>query len=148
MIKTFFMRATGVTMLALAALLTQAQTPAPELKHFDQGGLSFDYPGDVKFEDKTDTPGQQLVVTCAGNGAQIMVVSRYAMIDTADQLATARQEVFEVFVAAMVKEFERQQAKVQRVEKQIEVGGIQASGIRLRAVLAGESGKLRPIGSY
>ncbi len=138
--KILFTRAAGVIALALVFLLANAQTPAPELSHFSKGGLSFDYPADVKFEDKTESEGQQLVLTYARDGAQIMVMSRYDVIDTAGQLAKARQDVFDFFVDSMVKEFEGQQAKVERAEKQIEVGGAQASGVRLRAVLGGEPG--------
>ncbi len=139
MIKTFVMTAAAVMALAFISLLAGGQTPAPRLNHFSKSGLSFDYPADVKFEDKSETAGQQLVLTCAG-GAQIMVTSRYEMIDTAAQLAKARADLFDSFVNSLVNEFERQQAKVERSEKQIEIGGAQASGVRLRAVLGGEPG--------
>ena len=135
-----FKRAVGIIALALIPLLSNGQTPDPEFKHFEKDGLSFDYPANAKFEDRTESGGQHLVLTHAGTGAQIMVVARYDMIDTAEQLAKARKDVFDFFVDSIVKEFERQQAKVERVEKQIEVGGSQATGVRLRAVLGGEPG--------
>jgi hypothetical protein len=126
--------------LAVFCLSVDAQTPAPELKHFAKGGLSFDYPADLTFEDQSETGGQHLVLTHAEKGAQIMVMARYERIDSPEQLAKARKEVFDYFVDAMVKEFERQKAQVEHVETQIEVGGSQASGVRLRAVLGGEPG--------
>jgi hypothetical protein len=133
-------RAAGVIALTLISILASAQTSAPALNHFSKEGLFFDYPADVKFEDKTDSGGQHLELTHAGTGAQIMVISRYDTIDTAEPLAKARHDVFDFFVDAMVKEFERQEAKVERFETQMEVGGAQGSGVRLRAVLGGEPG--------
>jgi hypothetical protein len=133
-------RAGCVIALALISMVVSAQTPTSALNHFFKEGLSFDYPADVKFEDKTGSGGQHLVLTHAGTGAQIMVVSRYDVIDTAEQLAKARHDVFDFFVDSMVKQFEIQEAKIERSETQIEVGGAQASGLRLRAVLAGEPG--------
>ncbi len=133
-------KAAGVIALTLISILASAQTPAPALNHFSKWGLSFDYPADVTCEDKTDSGGQHLVLTHAENGAQIMVMSRYDTIDTADQLAKARKDVFDFFVNTMIREFEKEQAKVERAERQMEVGGAQASGVRLRAVLEGEPG--------
>ncbi len=108
--------------------------------HFAKNGLVFDYPVGMKFEDRSNAVGQQLVLTHAGTGAQVMVWARYDMIDTAEQVAKARKEVFDFFVDAMAKEFDRQGAKVDRADKQIEVGGTQASGVRLRAILQSEAG--------
>jgi hypothetical protein len=48
--------------------------------------------------------------------------------------------VFDLFVDTMIKEFEKQQAKVERADTKIEVGGAQASGVGLRTVLDGELG--------
>jgi hypothetical protein len=124
--------------LAVFCLSANAQTPAPELKHFAKGGLSFDYPADLTFEDQSETAGQHLVLTYAEGGALIMVMDE--RIDSPEQLAKARKEVFDYFVHAMVKEFERQKAQVEHIEGQTEVGGSQASGVRLRAVLGGEPG--------
>jgi len=125
---------------AASCLAANAQRPAPELKHFAKGGLSFDYPAEVTFEDQSEPGGQHLVLTYANSGAQIMVMARYEIIDSPEQLAKARKEVFDYFVDAIVKEFERQKAQVEHVERQIEVGGAQASGVRLRAMLGGEPG--------
>jgi hypothetical protein len=126
--------------LAAFWLSANAQTPAPELKHFGKSGLSFDCPADVKLEDRTGSATQHLVLTHAQNGAQIMVMSRYEMIDSPEQLAKARKDVFDFFVDSMVKEFERQKAQVERAERHIEIAGSEASGVRLRAVLEGEPG--------
>ena len=140
------MRASGFIALALVSFLVSAQTPAPALNHFSKHDLSFDYPAAAKFEDKSGSAGQHLVLTHAQNGAQIMIMARYEIIDSPEQLAKARKEVLDFFVDSMIKEFERQQAKVERAEKQIEVAGAQASGVRLRAVLDGEPGNAEVYG--
>ena len=134
------MRASGIIALALVSILVSAQTPAPALNHFSKDNLSFDYPAGVTLEDNTASAGQHLVLTHKQGGAQIMVMARYEMIDSPEQLAKARREVFDSFVDSMIKEFERQKAHVDRAERHIEVGGAEASGVRLRTVLDGAPG--------
>src|SRR6266550_2102467 len=58
--------------------------------NFSRNGLVFDYPNGTKIEDLSDQNGQQLVLVPSGGGAQIMVVSRYEKITTAEQLNKAR----------------------------------------------------------
>ena len=67
MMTTVVMTAAGVMALALISVLANGQTPAPGLNHFYKSGLSFNYPADGKLEDKTETEGQHLVLTCAGS---------------------------------------------------------------------------------
>jgi len=137
-VKTLFIRAAGIVALTLVLLIANAQTPAPELKHFSKGGLSFDYPADVGLQDKSESGGQKLVLTHADHGAQIIITARYQLIDSAEQIAQAKKEVLDSFVDRMVKEFESQKTHVEHAERQIEVGGSQASGVRLRCVLNGQ----------
>ncbi len=132
---------TNFLTLALLGLTANAQAPSSELKHFAREGLSFDYPAAVKFEDASGPLGQTLILTQGEGGAQIMVISRYEFVDSPEQLAKAREEVFDKFVAAMMQEFKKQEAeKVERTEKKIEVGGLEASGVRLHALLGSEPG--------
>jgi hypothetical protein len=139
-------KATGLIALALVSLLANAQTPAPALNHFSKDKLSFDYTADVTLKDVSTSGTQHLILTHALNGAQIMVIARYEMIDSPEQLATARKEVLDSLVDSMVKEFERGKAQVDRAERHLEVAGVEASGVRLRSVLDGVAGNVEIYG--
>jgi hypothetical protein len=120
-------------------LLVFAQTPAQDLKHFAAKGLSFDYPAAIELEDRSSPNGQHLVIQ-SKDRAQIMIVSRYAHITSAEQLAAARREIVDSFVETMWQQIHEQDPSVLRTPAQIEVAGAQATGVRLRAVLNNELG--------
>lgn len=122
--------------LAALCLTANAQSPGQKLKHFAREGLSFDYPADYHFDDKSGPSGQTLELANEEHAAQIMVISRYEVINSPEQLAKAQREVTESFVETLTREFKSQQAQIERSESRIEVGGAQASGVHLRAVLA------------
>jgi hypothetical protein len=117
-----------------------AQSPTLDpLKHFSVDGLSFDYPAAIELEDHSTQSGQHLVIQAKGQ-AQIMIVSRYARINTADELAAARHEVVDSFIETMWKEIHEQDPNLSRTPAQIEVAGRRAPGVKLRAVLENQPG--------
>jgi hypothetical protein len=132
-----------VLMTVLVSVLYQsarAQAPAHEaLKHFAVKGLSFDYPATIELEDHSTPSGQHLVIQ-GKDHAQIMIVSRYAQINTAGELAAARHEVVDSFIETMWQQIHEQDANLVRTAAQIEVAGAQATGVRLRAVLENQPG--------
>jgi hypothetical protein len=132
-----------VVMTVLAFALCQSplaqSTAHDQLKHFAEKGLSFDYPGEIELEDHGTSSGQHLVIQSKGQ-AQIMIVSRYAQINTAAELAAARHEVVDSFIATMWQEIHEQDPNVLRTAAQVEVAGAQATGVRLRAVLDNQPG--------
>ena len=132
-----------VLMTVLASVLSQsalAQDPAHEaLKHFAVKGLSFDYPATIELEDHGTSSGQHLVIQSKDH-AQIMIVARYAQINTAEELAAARHEVVDSFIDTMWQQIHEQDPNVLRTAAQIEVAGAQATGVRLRAVLENQPG--------
>jgi hypothetical protein len=120
-------------------LLVFAQTAAQELKHFAAKGLSFDYPAAIELDDRSSPNGQHLVIQ-SKDRAQIMIVSRYAQITSAEQLATARTEIVDSFIETMWQQIHDRDPNVLRTPAQIDVAGAQATGVRLRAVLNNELG--------
>jgi len=136
MMKRFFAELISAAALGL---LVFAQTPAQELKHFAAQGLSFDYPAAIELDDRSSPNGQHLVIQSAGR-AQIMIVSRYAQITSAEQLAAARREIVDSFVETMWQQIHDQDPNVLRTPAQIEVAGAQAKGVRMRAVLNNQPG--------
>jgi hypothetical protein len=136
MMKRFFAMLMSAGALGL---LVFAQAPAQELKHFAATGLSFDYPATIELDDRSNPGGQHLVIQSAGR-AQIMIVSRYAQITSAEQLAAARHEIVDSFVETMWQQIHEQDPNVLRTPAQIEVAGAQATGVTLRAVLNNQPG--------
>jgi hypothetical protein len=135
-----------LALLILCGAQAVAQSPAvgnapDQMSHFVKDGLSFDYPTGWKIEDLSTQNGQQLVLTNGGSGAQIMVISRFERIGSADQLATARHEVADTFIETMWQELQKIDPKVSRTTAQIEAAGAQATGVSLRAVLSNEPGR-------
>lgn len=132
-----------VTIMALAlGQLIFAQSPvapAPGVRHFAENGLSFDYPGGIELDDRSTASGQHLVIQ-SKDRAQIMILSRYAQITTAEELATARHEIVDSFIETIWQQIHEQDPNVSRSAAQIEVAGAQATGVRLRAVLGNEPG--------
>jgi hypothetical protein len=132
-----------VLMTVLAFALCQsamAQSAAHEqLKHFAVKGLSFDYPADSEIEDHGTPSGQHLVIQSKGQ-AQIMIVSRFAQINTAAELAAARHEVVDCFIETMWQQIHEQDPNLSRTAAQVEVASAQATGVRLRAVLDNQPG--------
>jgi hypothetical protein len=135
MMKTLF----SLLMTLALCQLAFAQTPAQDLKHFADKGLSFDYPAAIVVDDRSSPTGQHLVIASTGK-AQIMIVSRFAQINSAEDLAAARHEVVDSFIETMWQQIHEQDPNLSRAPAQIDVSGVQATGVRLRAVLNNEPG--------
>ena len=128
-----------VTMTVLAMCQGALAQSTQRLKHFAVEGLSFDYPAAIELDDRSAPGVQHLVIQSKGR-AQIMIVSRFDQITTADELAAARHEVVDPFVETVWKQIHEDDPNVARTAAQIQVGGAQATGVRLRAVLNNEPG--------
>jgi hypothetical protein len=138
MIKRLF--AALITIVALAFCQSlMAQTTAPTLKHFAAHGLSFDYPETIELDDRSSAVGQHLIIQ-GKNRAQIMIVSRYAQINTTEELAAARHEIVDSFIETMWKQIQGDDPNVSRADAKIEVAKTQATGVKMRAVLNNEPG--------
>jgi hypothetical protein len=127
-----------ITLLLCLPVCAQVQSKQPT--RFSENGLVFDYPADMKLEDMSTDGGQQLVLVQGNGGAQIMIISRYDKISEG-QLATARREVADAFATKMSDELKKLDPKLTSEPAQIAVGGGQATGVRLRAVLNNEPGR-------
>ncbi|HMJ24271.1 MAG TPA: hypothetical protein VK475_00500 [Pyrinomonadaceae bacterium] len=129
-----------ITIVALASCRSaMAQTTTPTLKHFAAHGLSFDYPATVELDDRTSAVGQHLIIQ-SKDRAQIMIVSRYAQINTAEELAAAKREIVDSFIETMWKQIQADDPNVSRADAKIEVANARATGVKMRAVLNNEPG--------
>ena len=140
--KQVMKKLSTVLMTIMALSLGQpafAQSTAPDLKHFSVKGLSFDYPATIELDDRSGPSVQHLVIQ-SKDRAQIMIVSRFAQIHTAEELAAARREVVDSFIETMWQQIHEQDPNVSRTVAQVEVAGQQAPGVRMRAVLENQPG--------
>ena len=129
-----------MTLISLALCQSAfAQSPAPDLRHFAGKGLSFDYPAAIELKDRSGPGGQHLVLQ-SQDRAQIMIVSRFTQIHTAEELAAARRDIVDTFIETMWQQIHESDPNVSRTPAQIEVAGAQATGVRLRAVMNNEPG--------
>jgi hypothetical protein len=69
-----------------------------------------------------------------------MVLSRFALINTAAELDAARHEIVDSFVETMWKQIQADDPNVSRADSRIEIADAQATGVRMRAVLNNEPG--------
>ena len=130
----------SLTLFLLFSLPVRAQSQKAEMKRFAKEGLAFDYPVIWTLEDRSQEKAQHLILIRGSSGAQIMFIVQRETITTPDQQAAARRAMTEPLIEAMEKEFERLGARPERSTATIAVGGAQAEGVRLRAVLDGVPG--------
>lgn len=135
-------RLRSLATLTFFCLPIYAQSSSSQAGRYAKDGLSFEYPARTAMEDRSTPSGQHLVLVDKGTGAQIMVMSRYDEISSADQLAKARHEVADAFADTMLQELRKSDPTVERSTTEIEIGGVQAPGVRFRAVLGGEPGRI------
>jgi hypothetical protein len=131
----------SLVLVALFCLSVFAQSRPTEATRYAKNGLSFEYPSDLTLEDQSNEGGQHLVLN-QGTGAQIMIISRYEALTSAEQEARARREVADKFMEAMELELKKLAANVERTAVEIEVGGGQAKGVRLRAAISNVPGSV------
>ena len=135
-----YSRAVCTIVACLFLCFTAGAQSNEKVKRYDKDGLSFNYPADMTLVDQSQTWGQHLILSYEPNGAQIMVLSRYEQMSPGESLKNAQQKMVETFVQKMIEGFKEQQTGVERSPAQVEIGGLQASGVRLRAVLDGLPG--------
>lgn len=137
MMKKLF--AALISIVALASCQSVLAQTTPTLKHYAAHGLSFDYPATIELDDRSTAIGQHLVIQ-SKDRAQIMVISRFAQLNTPEELAAARHEIVDSFIETMWKQMQLDDPNVFRTDAKIEVASAQASGVRMRAVLNNEPG--------
>ncbi|HSP61990.1 MAG TPA: hypothetical protein VLQ90_03310, partial [Pyrinomonadaceae bacterium] len=93
----------------------------------------------IGLEDRSVANLQHLVIQ-SKDRAQIMIFSRFAQITSAEQLAAVRHEIVDSFVETMWQQIHEQDPNVLRTPAQIEVAGVPATGVRMRAVLNNQPG--------
>jgi hypothetical protein len=111
------------------------------MKRFDKGGLAFDYPSGWNLVDESKTDAQNLTLSHEGSTAQIKISVPGTLIDTPEKMAQARTKVIEPFIEAVAQLLVELGGKPEKSAASATIGGAQAEGVRIRAVLRDEPGE-------
>jgi hypothetical protein len=127
-----------LALLILGSCLASGQTPG-DAKHFSKDGLLFDYPSGWVLADTSSSDAQELTLTHANTDVQLRVFVHRGHI-SAEKMADARKAFVDPYIESMSKQFEQMGAHPTRSADSTEIGGVKADGVKIRAVLDGESG--------
>jgi hypothetical protein len=131
-----------------AALLlittTNALAQDANVKHYDKDGLSFDYPANWQLNDKST--GQMQFLELTQGDVTIRVRSPRESLKTPEKEAHAKKLFQDQYVDNFADQFQQQGMQPKRSPVTTQVGGADAEGIRLRAIMGGEAGGLDSYG--
>ena len=123
------------------ALLVVAGVAAQTNKHFTKDGLSFDYPDGWTIVDESNTDAQQLTLGRADSDAMIKFFVHRGKVNTPDKMAQAKAKIIEPYLSYTEKQFVGMGAKPERVAATTQIGGAEAEGVRITAILDREPGE-------
>lgn len=126
--------------VALLLMTISAGAQDANVKHFEKDGLSFDYPANWQLTDKSTAQMQFLELT--KGDVTIRVRSPRESLKTPEKEAHAKKLFQDQYVDNFADQFQQQGMQPKRSPVTTQVGGADAEGIRLRAMMGGESGGL------
>ena len=123
------------------ALLMAVGVAAQNNKHFMKDGLSFDYPDGWTITDESNSDAQDLTLSRSDSEAQIKFFVHRGKVDTPDKLAQAKAKLIDPYLNYYEKQFEQMGAKPARAAATTQIGGANAEGVRITAILDREPGE-------
>ena len=123
---------------ATASLLFVVSALAQDHKHFAKDGLSFDYPADWQMSDQS-TPQMQLIELGKGD-VVIRIRSPREWLKTPEKEAHAKKLFQDQYVDAFTGQLEQAGLHPKRSTVTTQIGGADAEGTRIRAVMDREPG--------
>ena len=127
-------------LLFVAVLFVYTISTNAQVKHFNNKGLSFEFPGNWVLQDQSNADAQQLNLTRPGSDSQIRVFAYATTVDTPEKVAEAKRVLVDTYVSSTEKQLQEMGARTERVPATIEFGGIKADGVKIRASLGGQPG--------
>jgi hypothetical protein len=136
------MRFLRTLIFATASLLlvVSAWGQDPNVKQFARDGLSFDYPANWQIADKSS--GQMQFLELAQGDVVIRIRSPREWLKTPEKEAHARKLFQDQYVDEFANQLEQAGMHPKRSVVTTQVGGGDAAGARVRAVLDGQPGGL------
>ncbi len=126
--------------IALLFVIAVALAQDPNAKHYEKDGLSFDYPGSWQLADKST--GQMQFLELTKDDVVIRVRSPRESLKTPDKEAHAKKLFQDKYVDDFVDQFQQMGMQPKRSVVTTQIGGSDAEGIRVRALMSGQSGGL------
>ncbi|HYX29882.1 MAG TPA: hypothetical protein VE863_15180 [Pyrinomonadaceae bacterium] len=124
----------------LLLMIFAALAQDPNAKHYEKDGLSFDYPTNWQLADKST--GQMQFLELTKGDLVIRVRSPRESLKTPDKEAHAKKLFQDQYVDNFVDQLQQQGMQPKRSPATTQIGGGEAEGMRVRGVMAGESGGL------
>ena len=125
---------------ASVLLIGSALAQDPNVKHFDKDGLSFDYPANWQIADKSSAQMQFLELE--RGDVVIRIRTPREWLKTPEKEAHARKLFQDQYVDEFTGQLEQQGLHPKRSTVTTQIGGVDAAGARVRAVLDREPGGL------
>ena len=129
-----------IFLLLLLSVLSVSSL-AQDIKTFNSGGVSFDYPNGWVMNDDSNSDAQQLTLARANNDVQIRVFVHKGRI-APEKFPDAKKSFIDPYIASTVKQFVAMGAKPEQSPDTTDIGGANAEGVKIAANL-GEPGAAR-----
>src|SRR5712671_5318956 len=123
---------------ALLLIIINAPAQDPNVKHFEKDGLSFAYPANWQISDQSTNQMQYLELE--QGDVVIRVRSPREWLKTPEKEAHAKKLFQEQYVSDFLSQLEQANLHPKRSPVTTQIGGADAEGARVRAVLDGEPG--------
>ncbi len=121
-------------------LVVSALAQDPNVKHFEKDGLSFDYPAKWQIADKST--GQMQFLELAQGDVIIRIRTPREWLKTPEKEAHAKKLFQDQYVDEFASQLEQAGLHPKRSTVTTQIGGGDAAGARVRAVLDGAPGGL------
>lgn len=124
-----------------AFLFAFAATAQINNKHFAKDGLSFDYPDGWSVTDESTSDAQQLTLGRSDSPTMIKFFVHRGKVNTPEKLTQAKAKIIEPYLTYTEKQLASMGGKPQRTDATTQIAGANAEGVRIIAVLEGETGE-------
>ena len=131
----------AIVCIFVFALLIVVGVAAQNNKHFTKDGLSFDYPDGWAITDESNSDAQQITLTRPDSEAMIKFFVHRGKVNTPDKLAQAKTKIIDPYLNYTEKQFVEMGAKPERAAATSQIGGANAEGVRITAILDREPGE-------
>ena len=128
---------TVVSLLLVISALAQD----PNVKNFTKDGLSFGYPNGWSIVDESNSDAQQLTLHRDDSEAMVKIFVHRGKVNSPEKMAQAKSKLIDPYIEFTANQFVQMGAKPDRIPTSIEIGGSASDGLRIQAVIGGESGE-------
>lgn len=132
---------TVVCLISVLLLVVAAPAQDSNTRHFAKDGLSFDYLTGWNIVDESNSDAQQLTLARDDSDAMIKFFVHRGKVNTPEKMTQAKSKIIDPYLNYTEKQFEQMGAKPQRTAATTQIGGVNAEGVRITAVLDSEPGE-------